>query len=243
MPATYPNQPRPTFRPTPLQVGLGTALAILIFVYPFVFNHLIANYGVRAGAIALMIYAAFFAFARVEMGLPIALLSLPNLGVAAIAAITWITQDIRYVLLVPALIYLMIGRYFWSTLRDEITIIEHVARFIVPVSPDFIRPYCRRSTIGWCIFFAINAAVIAWLALSGRVEAWRDYTGWQMFAIIGAICLVDFLFRKWWFRYYQSHNPFDRVWSKIFPAENTERGRRSMEYLRKRRQELGMPPP
>ena len=149
----------------------------------------------------------------------------------------------RFLLLVPAFVYLMLSKFFLDTLSSPVCIIEHVARYIVPFAPDFIRSYCRKSTVAWSVFFVFNALVISWLAWTGNVEAWRIYTGWQMFAIIGAICLVDFLIRKWWFRYYFHEHCFDRIWSRFFPAENTAMGRQSMEYIRQKREELGMPPP
>lgn len=231
------------FRPTPFQVGLGTALAILIFAYPFFFDWLVTVVGVRHASLALLAYGVFFAFARRLMGIPVRMLSLPHVGALVIVAVTVSTGDVRCLLLVPALIYLMLCKLFWDSLSAPVTIIERVARFIVPFAPDFIRPYCRKSTIAWSVFFAANAAVIAWLALSGRTDAWRSYTGWQMFAVIGVICAVDFLIRKWWFRYYFHNNWFDRLWSRYFPAEATELGRQSSEYIRRKRQELGMPPP
>jgi len=232
-----------SLQPSPLQVGLGVTLAVLVVVYPFVFDWLIERVGVRIGSLALLGYAAFFAFARRQMGIPVRLVSLSHVGIVAIVSATFATGDVRYLLLVPALIYLMVLRRFWASLSEEITIIEKVARFIVPVSPDFIGPYCRKSTIGWCIFFVANSAIIAWLAVSGRVEAWRIYTGWMMFAIIGAICVVDFFIRKWWFRYYFQSNLFDRLWSRVFPAEATPMGRRSMQYIRAKRLEQGRPEP
>jgi uncharacterized membrane protein len=231
------------FRPSPLQVGIGTALAVLIFAYPLFFDWLVARVGVRVGALALLVYGAVFAVARAQMGMPVKVLSPANLGVVAIVAVTAWSGDLRYLLLVPAFIYVMLAKLFWDSLASPISIIEHVARFIVPFAPEFIRSYCRKSTMAWSVFFLVNAAVIAWLALSGRTEAWRVYTGWQMFAVIGAICLVDFLIRKWWFRYYFHENLFDRVWARMFPAENTPMGRQSMEYIREKRKELGLPPP
>lgn len=232
-----------SFQPTLAQVGLGTVAAVLIFAYPFLFDRIIESAGVRAGALALLGYGAVFALLRGQMGIPVKAFSAPHLGLLAIVVATFVTADVRYVLLVPALIYLLICRVFWASLSDEVSIIERVARFLVPFAPDFIRSYCRKSTMGWCGFFVVNAGVIAWLALSGRTEAWRAYTGWVMFAVIGAICLVDFLIRKWWFRYYFHDHLFDRVWSKVFPAENTPMGRQSMEYIRRKREQLGMPPP
>ncbi len=231
------------FRPTPFQVALGTVLAVLIFVYPFLFDWLISRLGVRLGSLALLAYGAIFALARRQMGIPVKLLSLPHLGIVGVVAVTAYTADVRYLLLVPAFIYVMLCKLFWDSLSAPVTIIEHVARFIVPFAPEFIRSYCRKSTVAWSVFFLFNAMVIAWLAWTGNTEAWKVYTGWQMFALIGAICLVDFLIRKWWFRYYFHEHWFDRAWSRFFPAESTPMGRQSMEYIRQKRKELGMPPP
>ncbi len=237
-----PIDQKVAFKPTHFQVGLGTVLAVLIFAYPFFFDWLVSRVGVQLASLALLAYGAFFALARWLMGIPVRLLSLPHAGAFAIVAATAYSGDVRYLLLVPALIYLMLCKLFWDSLSAPLTIIEQVARFIVPLAPDFIRSYCRKSTAAWSAFFAANAAVIAWLAASGRSEAWRAYTGWQMFAIIGAICGVDFLIRKWWFRYYFHNNLFDRVWSRYFPAEATPVGRQSMEYIRQKREELALPP-
>ncbi len=231
------------FRPSSAQVAVGTVLAILLFAYPFFFEEVVRRFGVRAGALALLTYGLAFALGRRLMGIPVHWRSLSHLLLLVLAGVTAASGDARYLLLVPAFIYLALCRYFWSTLSQPITIIEHVARFIVPVAPDFIRPYCRKSTMAWSAFFFANACIIAWLVWSGRVAAWRAYTGWQMFALIGAICAVDFVIRKWWFRYYFHDHLFDRIWSRIFPAQNTAMGRRSMEYIRRMREEIGLPPP
>lgn len=231
------------YQPTALQIAVGTALALLVFAYPFLFDWLLARFGLRVGALALVACALLFAAARAQMGLPFRWLTLPNVAVAVTVVLTLVFADRRYLLLIPALIYLMIFRLFWDSLRRPMSIVEHVARTLVPHAPDFIGPYCRKSTLAWCVFFLLNAAVIAWLALSGRVSAWKAYTRWQMFALIGALCLVDFLVRKSWFRYYYHNNWFDRLWSRVFPAENTEMGRRSMAFIRAKREELGLPPP
>ena len=62
----------------------------------------------------------------------------------------------------------------------------------------------------------------------------RSRTVWH---VMGAVTGVEFLFRKTWFRYYARSGPVERLWSILFPAERTERGRRSMEYIRRMRGE------
>ena len=234
---------RGDFRPSVMQVAFGMILALLIFAYPFIFERIVAEFGVRAGAVALLSYGVVFALIRRLMGIPVQVFSLPHFLLLFVVVGTLTSGDVRYILFVPAFIYLALCRVFWRSLDGPISMVEHVARFIVPVAPDFIRPYCRKSTVGWSGLFLANAMVIAWFALTNQISAWRAYTGWQMFALIGVICTIDFLFRKWWFRYYFHENLFDRIWARFFPAENTSRGRQSMEYIRKMREELGLPPP
>ena len=57
-----------------------------------------------------------------------------------------------------------------------------------------------------------------------------------------AASLVDWVVRKWWFRYF-GPGPLDQLLKHVLPPENTEAGRRSLEYIRRTRAQLGMPPP
>jgi hypothetical protein len=52
-----------------------------------------------------------------------------------------------------------------------------------------------------------------------------------------AITIAEFFVRKTWFRYYFHGGPFDRLWSRLFPAGDTPAGRRSMEYIERFRAE------
>ena len=79
--------------------------------------------------------------------------------------------------------------------------------------------------------------LIAALALSGAEGAWGAWTGWGLYALMLALSAVEFLFRKSWFRYYFRGGPFDRLWSRLFPAERTAQGRRSLEAIRRYREE------
>jgi hypothetical protein len=48
---------------------------------------------------------------------------------------------------------------------------------------------------------------------------------------MGALTVLEFLFRKTWFRHYFHGGPFERLWSRLFPAEHTARGRRSQRTI------------
>jgi hypothetical protein len=57
-----------------------------------------------------------------------------------------------------------------------------------------------------------------------------------------AASLVDWVVRKWWFRYF-GPGPLDQLLKHVLPPENTAAGRRSLDYIRRMRAQLGMPPP
>ena len=103
-----------------------------------------------------------------------------------------------------------------------------------PHAPDFIDSYCRVLTRLWCAVFLGNAVAIAALALWQPLEIWRLYTERLAFAPMFALGILEFFFRKCWFRNYTTR-PFDRLLSRIMPPENTERGRRSLAFIREMR--------
>ena len=56
----------------------------------------------------------------------------------------------------------------------------------------------------------------------------------------GDVTVVEFFVRKTYFRNYWYRGPFERFWSRLFPAEATPMGRRSAEYIRETRRKLGL---
>jgi uncharacterized membrane protein len=156
---------------------------------------------------------------------------------AVVLALGAISGQRAGLLLLPAIVYLAVADFFRRSLAREDSILERGARWIVPEAPDFIRGYCRGLTWLWAGLLAAGGIVSGVLAMAGPPEAWRAFTGWGIYAVMTAITCVEFLVRKTWFRYYFHGGPFDRFWSKLFPAESTERGRRSAEYIRRFREQ------
>jgi hypothetical protein len=109
---------------------------------------------------------------------------------------------------------------------------------IQPMAPPFIGPYCRKVTLLWGVVLLANALVLVALALAAPVEAWRRAAGYGTWAVLGAISAVEFFVRKTYFRNYWYRGPFERVWSRLFPAEATEMGRRSAAWIRVVREKL-----
>jgi hypothetical protein len=53
------------------------------------------------------------------------------------------------------------------------------------------------------------------------------------YLLLGAAFAGEFVLRKLWFRYYTGALA-DRVFARLFPAERSANGRRSLEYVRRR---------
>ncbi|MGH7335991.1 MAG: hypothetical protein ACREI7_00315, partial [Myxococcota bacterium] len=116
------------------------------------------------------------------------------------------------------------------------------ARALHPYAPEFIAPYCRKSTMVFAGIFALLAVAAAWLAFDPPASGWGTATGVWIWTPVIAASLVDWCVRKWWFRYF-GPGPLDQLLKRLLPPENTAAGRRSLEYIRRMRAQLGMPPP
>jgi hypothetical protein len=57
------------------------------------------------------------------------------------------------------------------------------------------------------------------------------------YAGMGVLQAAEFFVRKLWFRNYTSR-PLDRLLSRLFPAENTAPGRRSLAYIQEMRRRI-----
>jgi len=139
---------------------------------------------------------------------------------------------------IPAWIHLSLAWICAQSLRGGGSLIEVGARTLVPEAPDFISGYCRVVTALWAAFFAACGLAIGALALDGSAEDWRRVSGRTVWWLMAVLTVAEFFVRKTWFRYYFRGGPFDRFWSRLFPAERTARGRRSLAAIRDYRERL-----
>jgi uncharacterized membrane protein len=229
---------------------LGFALlGLALLVYPWAIDAALARFGVRPVA-ALLLVLTLAGGALPRRAAPARLIDLPRVpgfpgAIALLIAAALATGDVRCLFLVPAAVYLWLALLSAASLREPVSLIERAARFIQPRAPEFIRPYCRKVTALWCAFFAVTAAIIAWLVAAGAVDARRAFSSWGLWLPVGALSLVEYVVRKTWFRYYAG-GALDRIWAALLPAENSERGRRSLAYIREARARMraeGFTPP
>lgn len=229
-------------RPSARQLGAGAALVVLAMVWPLVSGRLIDALGVRALA-ATLVFVSAGSLLVVDRALPsgVALGRVDSFALLALVGAAALSGERVFLLLVPACVHVALARMFWRSVRDGESIFERVAFGIQPYAPDFIRPYCRRSTLIWAGFFLANALVIADLALFGPLAWWRNFTGFLVWLAMGVLAAGDFVVRKLYFRIYHDR-PIDRLLARFFPSENTAMGRRANEHRREKRLALGLPP-
>ena len=144
-PVGYSAKP-PRIKPPPALVTAVGVGALLATVYPPVAERVLAMFGVRTVALGLLVlgFAWLLAWQRIApRRVPIyqraTLLVLP----AAAAA----TGDILFLRLVPAAIQALIAALFVVSLREGGSLFYDAAKSLHPYAPDFIAPYCRKSTI------------------------------------------------------------------------------------------------
>jgi uncharacterized membrane protein len=212
-----------------LGLALGAAaVAALAVVYPWVLEALLARVGPRALALLLLAATAVsLPLRRAHAGGGPAAAA----GMAALLAAAAASGDARCLRLVPAWIYAVLAARFAASLRGPGSILESAARWLVPEAPAFIRGYCRVVTALWVAIFLASAATAGGLALAASPDAWLQFTSRQVWLVMGAVSALEFLVRKSWFRHYFHGGPFERFWSRLFPAERTPRGRRSLAYI------------
>lgn len=218
-------------------LAFGVAIGIALLAYPYLLGGLLARFGVRASCAILLaislVSIALGARARAAVGAR----AWPALAIAAALLAGLLSGRPGALLLIPAIVYLGVAEVFARSLAREDSILERGVRFLLPVAPDFIRAYCRGVTWLWTGLLAASGVAIAGLALAGSLAAWQAVTGWGIYALMLVVSAIEFFVRKTWFRYYFHGGPFDRFWSRLFPAENTEQGRRSAEYIRRFREQ------
>jgi len=214
---------------------------LLALGYPLAAARAVAAFGPRpvgAALFALGLASFAFSFRRSIPGLGLGLRTLP----LALPALALLSGDVRFVALVPAAIEAILCGLFLGSLRGGGSILEQAARALEPYAPDFIGPYCRKATLAFAALFAGQAVVLSALALRTPGPDWAARASFWVIAPTVVTTLVEFLVRKAWFRNY-SDTPWDRVLRVLFPPEKTAQGRRSLEWIRRKRAELGLPPP
>jgi uncharacterized membrane protein len=224
--------------PSAAHVVAAAAAALAVVAYPFAAEAALERWGVRAVAGAVLALGAASLVARAALDRRHLRAAVLEHGAALVlAAMAFVSGGVVWLLLFPVLVNATLCVVFVASRRADPCIVEEVARWIEPHLPDFTRGYCRALTLLWSGFFALAALGIGAVALADPAH-WRTATLHVYFGTLAAVSLAEFVFRKIWFRHYTSRL-VDRLFGRIFPADRTERGRRSLAYIQRMR-ELGL---
>lgn len=142
------------------------------------------------------------------------------LSVMAVAALSAVFDDRRFVLAMPVLINGVLLANFAGSLAKT-PVVERFARMQDPnLGPEQVA-YCRAVTKVWCAFFVFNMVVSAALALFAPVSYWAVYTGVIAYVLVGLVATVEYVVRKHRFREYGS-GLHDRILARLFPPHARE---------------------
>lgn len=127
-----------------------------------------------------------------------ALWRLADAGLAmAFLAVATIVNRGNVFRLGPALVNVTMLFSFGRTLVWGPSIVEVIARARHRgLLPPGAESYCRRLTQVWCVFFALNAGFITWLALYASLTWWTIYTGVLSYLLAGALFMAELLYRR-----------------------------------------------
>jgi uncharacterized membrane protein len=96
----------------------------------------------------------------------------------------------------PALANVNMLVSFGRTLVWGPPIVETIARVRHGDLPPDAQLYCRRLTLIWCVFFALNAGFITWLAFYASLAWWTIYTGALAYLLAAALFMAELLYRR-----------------------------------------------
>lgn len=170
------------------------------------------HYAVLSGhpgpALALLAALAGYALAMaLALGRGVRWLLPPT---AAALALAVPAESVRLLDVPPILIPLALAWLFGHTLAKGRTPL--VSRFAEleqggTLTEELAR-YTRRLTWVWTVFLLALAAISAWLATSGDRLAWSWFTNFASYALLGALYLGEFAYRRVRYRNYRHDSPF-----------------------------------
>ena len=144
-------------------------------------------------------------------------LAAPALALAVVALSTALTNSPLLLLAAPALVSLALLFSFARGLRSGPPFVEQLARATHPdLSPQEV-VYCRGVTRVWCVFFALNAALIFALAVLAPRAWWVVWVGFGSYLAIGLLFAAEYVVRRARFGRFEPH-PLDRALAHVLGA-------------------------
>lgn len=116
-------------------------------------------------------------------------------GALLLAACAMLSNAVLPLKLYPVLVNASLLAAFGWSLTQPRSMVERLARLREGELPAAAVRYTRRVTQVWCVFFAANGAVAAWLACFASEAAWSLFTGGLSYLAMGTLFGVEYLLR------------------------------------------------
>jgi uncharacterized membrane protein len=143
-------------------------------------------------------------------------LASPAVLIAGPVGLAALLDDGRYFKLLPVIVNVGLLLAFTRTLQRGPSMVERLARAHYQTLAPGASLYCRRVTVVWCVFFALNSAILFWLAVRASLAVWTLYAGFLAYVVVAVIFAVEMVYRAWSFRHYED-GLIDVILRRIFP--------------------------
>lgn len=172
---------------------LSLLVVLALLAYPllvyFGLHHLPLTWLALVLGLTLVVRALLLPAGQRRQGLPAVVA-----GLLLMLLCGW-RQEPQWLLWYPVAVNLSLLLTFAASLRWPPCAIERLARLRDPQLPDEARPYLRRLTAIWCLFFIANGAIATATVVNGDMALWTLYNGLIAYLLIGALVVGEWLYR------------------------------------------------
>lgn len=117
------------------------------------------------------------------------------IAIPLIAAIALLDDDLA-AKAYPVAISWGFALLFAQSLWSPVSLVERFAALQGNILTPTARRYCRRVTLIWAGWLALNGGIAAALAMTGALEAWTLWTGLISYLVTGALFAAEFSLRR-----------------------------------------------
>ncbi len=213
-----------------LTIATAIVTAVALVAYPMFVYWAFNRWEPRFAALTLLAVLAPVALVRVrklvgdvDRSAVKALAIVPVVAFVAFA-LGALLDSAGFVLGAPVAINGVLLVAFGSTLRaGSRPMIERFARLAVSDLSQAELRWCRRWTVVWCTFFALNAAAAGVLAAAAPLSWWTLYNGLIAYILMGVLFAAEYIPRKIKFGRW-SDSLLDRTLSRLVGAHRRTTG-------------------
>ncbi|KLV04070.1 DNA gyrase subunit B [Photobacterium aquae] len=176
---------------------LAVLSATALLAYPFAVYFGLHRWGIGSVAIFL---AVLFAL-RVFVSRQTQLRELRNVALITggagifLAVLGSVFKEHGWLTFYPVIVNATMLVVFASSLTQEQTLVERLARLQDPDLPPSGVRYTRKVTIVWCVFFIVNG-LIALGTCFAPLTVWTWYNGMISYLLAGSLFAVEWLVRQ-----------------------------------------------